>query len=242
MDYAGAAPTAAVANARSGFLAAIRRLPKADVLWMQLFEPEIVNLAARDFRQNPYADPSPELEQRIERWAVSCYLAYPSVRNWWIFDVARQVLRYRACGPLSSGFTLEDDGNEEIDVFESVGVPVALSEDTQQLTYLHSDWDLRWVTERRYLRSETRAFKRYLEERIKTLKPLAAKPAVKIVNRRDSRHYEWLAKYQLLGQSFSDISKTRGDEKHPDTVKTTVLKLRNLVGLPSRRSPGRPRK
>jgi hypothetical protein len=93
MDYSGAAPTAAVANARLGFLAAIRKLPQADLLWVQLFEREIVDLAARDFWRNPYADPSPELEQRIERWAVTCYLADRPVRNWWIFSVAREVSR-----------------------------------------------------------------------------------------------------------------------------------------------------
>ena len=99
--------------------------------------------------------------------------------------------RYRACGPLTSGFPVEDDGNET----ESVGVPVALSEEPKQLTFLHSDWDPRWVSARRYLHSETRAFKRYLEEHLKTSRLLAAKPAFNIVNRRESKHYEWLVKY-----------------------------------------------
>jgi hypothetical protein len=202
-------------------------LPPAKSCWEKLFDQETLELAARDFQANPCADPSQELEGRIEHWAVSLHLADSPVRDWWIFGIAREGLRLRACGPL---------GEEN----EGIGIPVALPDFRPNEVYSFTPWDPAWESKRDYETKQHKAFKRFLDEIVATV--LVKSGQESAMKRRLRTHYEWIVRYHVLNQSFDEIANTEGQRREIETIKVTVSSLRRLIGLPQRGPSGRPKK
>src|SRR5262249_51067255 len=110
-----ASQTPAVASARVDFLNTALAIPDSRALLMKLFDKETLYLARKNMRMNrmnPFAEPGPVLEHRIEEWAVGCHLADRPVRDWWIFAVAKDLLGRRLHGPYPTGVLDGDDDDE----------------------------------------------------------------------------------------------------------------------------------
>src|SRR5262245_62003303 len=75
-----------VAKMRSAFLSAALKIAPEAI--MELFGPETIELARRNFNPNRTAEPCQALSAQIEKWATKYHLAEVPIINWWIFPIA----------------------------------------------------------------------------------------------------------------------------------------------------------
>jgi hypothetical protein len=207
---------------------------------MELFTEAGTLLAKRDFARNPLASASPVLEEHIENWAVGCYLANRPARQWWIFGIAKIELARIGFGPLGE---VEDEPEGPWRT-----VPVAFVEPTEfaiddSAIFTVPAWNPTEEPSGKYRKRTLNNLKRDIDAHISYIhRAYRAAGFEPTVDRRELTHFTWLARHQILGESFEQIAQTPGKHVDPGTVKTTVIDLRKSLGLPSRRRPGRPKK
>jgi hypothetical protein len=227
-----------VAGFRVRFLAAAMGIPESARLLMELFAPEFCALARRDFRYRPNAEPSLELERRIESWAVRCRLGDPPIRNWWIYSTAKNKLsdtvwnRQTDDEPEDAGWMVPATLHSQ----EALASP-------QKVHHEFDPWDPTLETVKEYLNAQRDAFEACLRLHISSTEERYQQVGYRrLQNPRDNKPFEWLVRYQLLKHSYQEIARTPGQHTTPDNVQTTISPLRRAILLPPVRPSGRPRK
>jgi hypothetical protein len=211
---------------RANFLRAVRRIPEARAVFQQL-ATEASGLS------------SAHLKLVIEKWAIEWHLAEPPVEHCWIYDVVASWLRRLASAPPS----LDDEANED-ECRKALSnhylyVPVVYASVPKELPFRLFAFDPKCETIDEYRSQAHEDLEEYLDSYTAALK------GKHIPTTRETKHYEWLVRYQILGESYDSMCVASGTEGYRvtrGTIKTAVLDLHALVTLPTRRKPGRFRK
>ena len=230
-----------VAEQRLRFLRTAMTLPKAKEKLDSLLDSETLRLAqrkfARNYAQNSEAErrASEELVNRIETWAIETGLARKPVQNYWIFDTGMNILRELVHGPESS------DLDEEVIPTEwSVewSATVDLSAQVKDIPdFTCGEWDPCAESEFEYRKTVNNALEEYLKDVRVKYDHAGFEPGV---TRRDDKHFEWLVRHDMLGESYEDIANISGHATIEAHVQTTTSQLRSDLALP-RLSRGRPK-
>ena len=230
-----------VAEQRLRFLRTAMTLPKAKEKLDSLLDSETLRLAqrkfARNYAQNSEAErrASAELVNRIETWAIETGLARKPVQNHWIFDTAINILRDLVHGPESS-----DLDEEVIPMDWSVewSATVDLSTQVKDIPdFICGEWDPCAESEFEYRETVNNALEAYLKDVRQKYDEAGFMPGV---TRRDDKHFQWLVRHDMLGESYKDIANTSGHATIEAHVQTATSQLRSDLALP-RLSRGRPK-
>lgn len=238
------APSHAIDKHRWRFLRAVEGMPVADAKFRQLAR------VAANVR-------GVALARIIEDWAIECHLAEMPIDRWWIVDHVAQWLRRLATDPPDFNFPeCADAAVNDLDESEQSGDERQMIQEHRERWYSYSSvggfvsvpqalpfrlyaYDPAFSTLAEYEAEMRESFAVYFDDYVKR------QPAVP--EKLTERHYSWLVRYQVLGESFEDIAKSTDasesaeNRPSPLTVKKAVLDLRRLIDLP-RRASGRPRK
>jgi hypothetical protein len=231
-----------IAALRLQFLASASSIPESLAMLNSLFDPETIRCADICFGMSKMADASPELEERIEDWAVRNHLARPPVRESWIFRIAVRKVADRVCGPSMS----EDECHDgEMNNWATVGVTLFHPElgYPDQLTYKFETFNPAVYSATEYLKRQIELFKEFLAEHVAGAEAVLKKSGFRSVRPDiEPKKMEWLVRYQMLGETFAQISARMGRQDMQGTIRATVLKLQKRIGLPGRQGRGRPKK
>ena len=226
--FAAGQSTVAVAFQRSRFLEAAQRIPASKALLLQLFSPKAQKLT---WQNHGTSDPSPELVQYIQNWAVRCHLAGRPVENWWIFGVAIGELRREYFGPLDE---------ENIGPRFQAGFDLNELADDESITYCFVTWCPTLESRDTYVAQQVKAFRLYLDRQTKQIKKEWCEAGYRPIRSSRPEHYEWLVRYQILREQLLSIAHDAGVAE--GTVRTKVFELRSNIQLPRVHPVGRPRK
>ncbi len=230
-----------VARQRLRFLHTAMTFPKAKEKLDSLLDSETFRLAqrkfARNYAQNSEAErkASQELINRIETWAIETGLARTPVQNYWIFDVAMTMLRDLVNGPESSNL---DDEVITTELSLEWCTTVDLSTQVKDIpAFTCREWDPCAESEFEYRETINNGLEAYLKDVRQKYDEAGFMPGV---TRRDDKHFQWLVRHDMLGESYKDIANISGHATIEAHVQTATSQLRSDLALP-RLSRGRPK-
>ena len=235
-----------------------------------LLDSETLELARRDFGGKPNGPASMALWNRIETWAVCTAAVRKPVDDHWICDPLMKMLSELVCAP-KNAISIRDKMAKVIqdNLLDSDSSPILENWSGEWSTtcdiflkpvkdiksFTCGEWEPCMESECAYRETVEAALEAYLKDVRVRYDEEGFMPGVT----RDGKHFEWLVRYHMLGESYEDIA-AREKEKAANaasekekaakvkkaanaaSVKTAISQLRSILVLPPRRSPGRPKK
>lgn len=235
-DHTAAVP---INNLRLKFLHVAIGIPEAARLLASLFEDDEIRAAAlRKFRNSPDVEVSAELLAHVEKWPVKCGLAVPPVQDWWISTPAVHALALRVHGELGDP---EEEASKAGLVFpltlafpEQIGLPEKL---VCECWAWNPTLESKAEYKKRSMGQLGSCLTRHMEQTQAHYRERGLWP---VRGTRERKHFEWLVRYQMLGESFQTISDASAEKVSVESIKTTVFELRKRIHLPPQRRRGRP--
>ena len=232
----------------------------AEVTLDSLLDSETLDLAQRDFGGKPNGPASMALENKFETWAVGTAAVRKPVDDHWICDPLMNMLRELVRAP-KNAISIRDkmakviqDNLPDSDSSLILGnwsgewsttCDLSLKQVKNIKSFTCGEWEPCAESEVDYRETVKNALEEYLKDVRVRYDEAGFMPGVT----RDDKHFEWLVRYHMLSESYEDIAASEKEKAekikkaaNAASVKTAISQLRSILVLPSRRSPGRPKK
>jgi hypothetical protein len=181
---------------------------------------------------------SHKLLQELNRWSEQCYLsARYHTKDHWVLEAAIQTLQV---------WEVEHWLSEPPRFVRPLWWRTALREKERKITFTYPyGWEPTAERQRAATERLVKQFASELDQHFDKLALLAKERGfVPFHQKREPLHFEWLVRFQVLGERYREIAEKPGGGQKPkaESVEIAVKRLGQDIGLtPRSHPPGRPR-